>query len=306
MDLTCRLSPLVYAELYSLLAENGKLADGLDRRLNEIDLDLEWLGTSVTAYNDHWASSAQWTDGNGPDHRAALSEDHALLASWLLASLRNQGPCDDLSRELTSRVADRRNREVPQVKVFPSSLEPRIIAWTLGMVVGRFDVNFPVVPAQMPVDHEVELAYRGFVEHIVHLGEIPDPWPEVMCSSTLWRAAGLAEGLRPDANGPDEAINHLMVAIRQLTPAHQYERLRKHWIGFVSHRNALTHVAPKAGQPRFSDAVNVARASEHVAPTVLGITSFVFEMISTELSGPASGAVYPGLWDQLKYEIGAF
>jgi hypothetical protein len=308
VELRCELSPLVFAELYRLLDADPRLTDLLAERLKEIDLDHDWLREAVAAYEGRWESDvAMLHDHGSAAQPVGLPSDHALLASWVLAALRTENPCDELSDQLRGRVADRANNDIPHLADLPSCLVPRVIAWTLGMVVGRFDINFPVIPAQMPIDIEVELAYRGLVEHVIHLAEVQEPWPEVMCSSTLWRAAGLAEGLQPDANGPQAAINQLMAAIRHTTPEYQYERLRKHWIGFIEHRNALTHVAPSAGKPRFSDSVRIACASDHVVPTVMGVTNFVFQKISQELMGPSGKSVRSGLWEHvLRYEIGAF
>lgn len=308
MELTCELSPLVFGELYRLLDADTRFADLLTERLGEIDLDRGWLLEAAGAYEGRWQSDvAVLQDIGSTAQPVGLSKDHALLASWVLAALRTEGRCDELSDKLRARVADRANNDMTHLADLPSCLAPRVIAWTLGMVVGRFDINFPVIPAQMPIDMEVELAYRGLVEHVVHLAEVEEPWPEVMCSSTLWRAAGLAEGLQPEANGPEAAINQLMAAIRHTTPEYQYERLRKHWIGFIEHRNALTHVAPSAGKTRFSDSVRIACDSDHVNPTVMGVTNFVFQKVSQELAGPAGRAVRSGLWEQiLRYEVGAF
>jgi len=300
VDLTCELSPLVFSELYRLLAADQGNVDALAERLHQIDLDRDWMTGAADSYD------AKWQHERGRDAGFTLSSAHALLASWILASLRHTGSSIDLSTVLATRVRSRYFDEVPDATTVPPSLQSGVVAWTLGKIVGDIDQRLPLVPAHWPDDTELSAAYRGLVEHTVHLGEILGPWPEMVGTSTIWRGAGIAEALRPSAAGPEQAINTLMAEARSVLQEYEWEQLRRHWIGFIEARNALTHVAPVTGKLKFTDSRDRARNWEDVRLTVFGITQFVCLEVSGELTSSASRCVRPDSWEELTWELGLY
>src|ERR1700742_3064297 len=105
MDLKCELSPLVFAELYrSLGADNGR-AEALEERLGQLGLDHQWLADAAELYEAKWVSLL--SRATGPGDLVALTADHALLASWILAGLRQSGSSYEFGNELRQRVTER-------------------------------------------------------------------------------------------------------------------------------------------------------------------------------------------------------
>lgn len=57
-ELTCTLSPLVFAELYRLLLADRRIGDVLDDRLDEIGYDSDWLRGRADDYDAKWVDIA--------------------------------------------------------------------------------------------------------------------------------------------------------------------------------------------------------------------------------------------------------
>jgi hypothetical protein len=303
VELSCELSPLVFAELYRLMAR-PQYVELLVERLYLHDRDHDWLSEAAIVYDDFWQSElAVLPDGGAAS--VGLSREHALLATWLLAALRPLGESTGFSGELRRLVAERLACDFPEMRSLPTCFVPSVVCWTLGAVVGDFDVNYPVLPAYLPSDPDVSLAYYGLVEHLVHLGALGEVRPEVMCTAVLWRAAGLAEGLRPETKNPSAALSMLMREIQPMMPEIPWERLRKHWIDFPDRRNVLTHLkTAEGGQISFQDSADIAKLQGDLLDTIIGISHFVCHEVSTELSDDTGQVVRSGLWDeQLWYEI---
>lgn len=307
MELKCELSPLVFAVLYGTLAADkdrtrqNLLAD----RLDEVGWQPEWLAEAAERYEKTW--QGQLKQAGTPDELLGLSDANALLASWVIAALRTTGASYDFGEKLRKGVTARALKEIPAAPHdLPPQWCPEVAGWTLGMVVGAVDRNLPVAPALLPADPNVRAAYEGLVEHVLHLGETPTPWPEMLGTSMYWRGTGLAEGLKPDAKNGQEAITQLIIECRYAVPDYLGRRLSKHFEHFTQTRNALSHVADMAGQPRFVDVMEGARDWNQIHLTVLGITQFLGLQVSAELAGSASRAVRSETWEELQWELSPY
>ncbi|MEV4465141.1 hypothetical protein AB0J51_16120 [Micromonospora echinofusca] len=311
-ELTCQLSPLVFAELYYLLLANGDLGGELGERLGEIGCDLEWLEARAQDYDAKWCFDAPSLETETADD-LALPVEHSVLATWLLAGLRNTGFSDELSSNLVDAVQRRMDTDAPQLDVRPQSLSPIIRGWTLGMVAGTLDPALPMVLAWYPADPHIRAAYKGLVEQVLHLQDIPEPWPELAGTALYVRTGGLAEALRPAPEpslggrkrGLQYSIDLLMVEAKPQAPPHVWDRLRGNWMNWVSRRNILTHVkSSEDSTTTFEDHAAQVRTWYEIYPTVLGITQFTCQEVSLELQE----AVPPSLrtndpWEYLQYDV---
>lgn len=302
MDLRCELSPLVFAELYGLLATDNDRADALDERLDQIGLEHSWLEEAAETYEAKWNSLG--TTATDISDYVAHGGDHAVLASWVLAGLRQTGSSYDIGFELRQRVTERAFTEVhPRPVDLPSQWRPVIIGWTLGTVLGNIDQELPVAPAYLPADVNVRAAYEGLVEHILQLERFASPWPEMMGTATFWRGTGLAEGLRPEAENGAAAIRDLIIEVRHAAPDHLGNRISRHFAPFADQRNTLSHVADKPGKPRFIEVKELAREWDQIALTISGVTYFLCVEVASELTDSAARVVRAETWDELKWEV---
>lgn len=296
-ELNCRLSPLVFAELYRLLLEGDVRDDDLGARLAELRYDIDWFQTAADAYDAKWREAAQW----GPDaiEDNALDPEHAVVATWILAGLRNTGHSLDLSGDLRERIAIRAEEEVPGLELpLPAALTPVVIGWTLGKVAGFVDGSLPVVPAVPHEDEQINAAYMGLVEHVANLPSATHEYPELTGSATFVRSAGLAEALADlgEDGTQQKAVNKLMLDSRSQAPEYVLTRLRSTWErDFVKRRNVLTHVRGRDGLT-FTDAVDGTRTWSHLEQTVAGITQFVCQAISLQLYDAMPPAVHGDPW----------
>lgn len=157
-QLNCEFAAIVYAELYRLLLHTNSLSDSLTFRLEEIRYATDWLEEAVDAYEGKWVSDLQYVTPETVGDFALAQPDHAVLATWVLAGLRNSGHCYDLSNALSQQVMERVQRDLPGIAVpLPSALNPVIYGWTLGCVVGSDDL--PAMPAVLPPEENVQQAY---------------------------------------------------------------------------------------------------------------------------------------------------
>ena len=299
MDLTCSLSPLVYAELYSLLQEKDRWADTIEDRLTDGDLDMLWLSEAADLYRSFWLSVAEH------DPMVRITDEHAHLASWVLAALIRKEPSNNFSDELQDRIRTRYGIDRgTDIGILPEPLAVVIVAWTLGKVVGQYDAALPVVPAVLPADVDIARAYIGLVEHAGALPK-PTPWPEMLGTAMHWRSAGIAESLRPfEPPNLASSIGTLVHEASPHLPQRQFDALSRHWAksDFVARRNVLTHVRSSGGVD-FTDASE--RASDHQAtrPTIAGVTQFICQQVAIELADPGNRPPWGAKWASLQSEI---
>ena len=299
MDVSCELSPLVYAELYALLQDKTAWADTIEDRLDQCGLEMAWLQEASDMYRAFWLSVS------ADEQMRLLDKEHAHLASWLLAALILKDPSDEFSVELRERVRSRYSADRGiQLGILPEGLAVVVVAWTLGKVIGDFDVELPVVPAVPPTDADIAAAYNGLIEHVGALPR-PTPWPEILGSATHWRGAGLAESLSPrEPPNLAASIGQLVSDSRRHMPPYRFDAMSRHWSrgDFVPRRNVLTHVKSDGGVA-FLDAATQASDHQSVRPTVAGITQFVCQHVAAELADPGNQPPWGTKWATMQYEI---
>jgi hypothetical protein len=309
-ELSCKLSALVFAEVYRLLGTAAVYQENLDDRLMQLGYDRGWLEEASEAYDSKWQSDAAYINPEVAED-FALPVEHALLATWLLASLRNTGDSYDFSANVREAVQRRMDREAQSlIGMRPPSLSPIIRGWALGRVDGALDPLLPMVPAAYPSDPHIAAAYLGLVEHLLHLESFDTQWPELAGTALLVRTGGLAEALRPPPPPPphrglSHSIDLLMSEARRHMPPQLWERLRRNWVRWVDWRNVLTHVLPGEGTGyTFSESAELLRTWERIELTVLGITQFICQEISQELLDSIPPALRTNPWESyLRREI---
>lgn len=309
-ELSCKLSALVFAELYRILGTAGAYRERLDDRLNQLNYEIDWLAEASEAYDVKWLSDAEYVDVDSAED-FALPTEHALLATWLLASLRNTGDSYEFSANVRRAVQERMGREARSLSgMRPPSFSPIVRGWALGRVDGLLDPLLPMVPAAYPGDPHIAAAYQGLVEHLLHLESFDVEWPELSGTAVLVRTGGLAEALRPPPPPPphrglSHSINLLMGEARRHMPLQLWERLGRHWVPWVEWRNVLTHVQPTEGAGyTFGESAELLRTWERIELTVLGITQFVCQEISQEMLESIPPALRTDPWERyLRREI---
>ncbi|MDH3010074.1 hypothetical protein [Gordonia alkanivorans] len=298
-SLNCELSALVFAELYQHLLTDQTRRDELLARLETLNVGLEWLSTMAEAYDAKWRAESRWLTAENVDGYV-LDVEHAVVATWILAGLRNTGHSHDYSSDLRMSVTERAIREIDDdlPSSLPAALSPAVIGWTLGRVEGSVDGSLPVVPAYPLPDPFVYSAYEGLVEHVIGLPAEVDSLPELAGSATYVRSAGLAEALVGDEGGPQRALDKLMRETSLLTPSNVRTRLQRHWVDFVDRRNVLTHIRADTGGMTFAEATVQSKAWQHLKLTVEGITHFVCQAISGYLYEHMPPPVHGDPWEK--------
>ncbi len=257
MELTVRLAPVVFAELYRELLRS--CATHLSDQLANIDRDLEWLDLTIRRYDALWAYRLTLTDPK--DRYQPLDADHAALAAWIAAGLRGYGPSNEISQAVQQAVRERTAGDPPELVRNHSRVA--LVAWGLGQVVGDYDRSLPVVFCEPLTDRSVQLAYEGLVRHVVELPEV-DEWPEMLGSAVLWRACGLADGLHPQQNGKsnlEASVNALIAGMRRYVSPAVLDQWAKEWPEYRNIRNGFTHVAGENGAYSFADVASRMRHS---------------------------------------------
>lgn len=302
MGLGARLSPLVFSELYRGLAGDIDLRELLDERLSGIGLERAWLAEAAGIYEAKWVANRGTFAATEDTH--ALSNEHALLASWLLAPLQFRKPSVDFDTALKKVVTQRALDELDgNVTVLPTAFKPAVSSWQLGMVRGHIDSGLPLALAYLPRDKNVSAAYEGLVEHVLLLEKHHEPWPEMLGTATLWRGTGLAEGIQPDSRDAQEAVKQLLSESRHSLPEYMAESLARHFSPITERRNVLSHVADLPGKPKFYELTTVADDWTKVRMTVFGITHFVCSLAAKELNDESSGLVHDNYWQNAAYEL---
>lgn len=299
----CVFVPLVFAELYKLLADEDRHSDVLEDRLASIRLPLEWLVVAREAYNAKWTFDLEYLTSDSLT-QYALTEQHAQFATWLLASLHASGACGELSSKLEAAVMTRALDEVDGIQTpLPPVLSPKVIGWTLGSVIGRNGSDLPVAPALSPSDENIRAAFEGLIEHVLTIQGMREPWPEMMQTAMYWRGYGLAEALRPDASSGGPALKQLR--LETLSTMAYAERLEvgKHLDNFNGRRNALSHIADDQSRPRFVDVVDEVRQSSGIDLTMRAMTQFVFHDVARAAREHPPAVVRQGAWEAMEREI---
>lgn len=91
---------------------SARIAEVLDDRLDEIGYDSDWPRDRADDYDAKWVDVAGLLEP-ATVNDYALPVEHSLLATWLLAGLRNTGDSYDLSGRLLDAVQRRMTSEAP-------------------------------------------------------------------------------------------------------------------------------------------------------------------------------------------------
>lgn len=301
-DLSCKFPTLVFSELYRLLDENRRYKDVLEDQLATVDLTTDWLAEISIAYGRKWEEQRQYATAESLDEYV-LPEQHAQFATWLLAHLHSESSCGDLSTELSKVVMARALAEIDGI-AFPLSpqLSPVIIGWTLGSVVSSAE-DLPAVPAVWPSDENVEVAFRGLIEHVCAVQTMPQPLPEMVQTAMYWRGYGLAEALRPEVNSGGPALRRLQLeALTSMEDAHRAQASR-HIDGFGERRNALSHIADAPGRKGFIQVIDEVQESHDLHLTTRVMTQFVFYDVARQVRQSPPPVVRRGAEEVLERDL---
>lgn len=301
--MNCVFMPLVFAELYKLLAGEKQHSDALEDQLSSVHLPLEWLAEAGDAYNAKWTYDLEYLT---PDSVAqfALTEQHSQFATWLLAGLHAGGACGELSAKLEAMVMTRALAEVDGIRTpLPPVLSPKIIGWTLGSVIGRKGSDLPVAPALLPFDENVRVAFEGLIEHVLAIQGMSQPWPEMMQTAMYWRGYGLAEALRPKEGEGARALKQLRLETFSTMAFAERVEVGKHLDNFNGRRNALSHVTDDQSRPRFVDVIDEVRQSSGIDLTMRAMTQFVFHDVARTAREYPPAVVRQGAWEAMEREI---
>lgn len=300
MELTVRLAPVAFAELYRELRRS--CATYLDDRLADIDRDLEWLDATIRRYDALWAYRLTLTDPK--DRYQPLDTDHATLAAWITACQRGHGPSNEISQTVQHAIRDRTAGDPPELVKDHSRVT--LVAWSLGQVVGDYDRALPVVFCEPLADHNVQLAYEGLVRHVVELPEV-DEWPEMLGSAVLWRVCGLADGLRPQPgrSNLEASVNDLIAGMRRYVSPAVLARWVQEWREYKDVRNGFTHVTGENGVYCFADLASRMRNRTEVEIALTSATTFIGHNIAGELiDSPTAG--WRAKADSLDWELQSY
>ncbi|MFK0005085.1 hypothetical protein [Paenarthrobacter sp. NPDC090522] len=302
-QLKSRFVPLVFAELYKLLASEKSYATALEDHLDFVHLPLEWLDEASEAYETKWKSDLGFVT---PDsiQDVALSDQHTEFATWLLSGLRLIKSCGELSEKLETAILERALNEIEGMLLpLPPALSPTIIGWTLGSVIGRGGNDLPVVPAIWPQDANVRLAFEGLIEHVLALQEMQEPWPEMMQTAMYWRGSGLAEALRPEAGRGGLALERLRIGALSTMAEAQRHEVGRHLDDFNDRRNALSHITDDRSRLSFVDVIGELQPASSVSLTMRAMTQFVFHDLSASVREKRPKVVRQGAWESMKQEV---
>jgi hypothetical protein len=309
--LRCELSPLVFTELYRLLAAERSYHPRLEECLvDDLGMPEDWLQDAVEKYEALWQ---QWRSDPALAGQG-LEPEHAIWATWVLVGLRGRGSSDGLSSKLIEQVQKRYLDETADAEwPPPSPLMPVVCMWVLGAVVGSLDSTVPVLPGRLPQDENATFAYLGLVEHAMGLADITAPWPELMGSAILIRASGLAQVLVKGDNLPDQlslsdAILLLLNEAELVMTPEQHRQLRDYWYSrdLVGVRDVLTHVRPKQDRVTFADAALRVQSIDDVRLALDGIGRFFCMRVSDEMVESGIGPERH-LWrKRLRFDVGDY
>jgi hypothetical protein len=281
MELTCELSPLAYQALYQTLAHQTDFRSAAVGRIEEAGGTRDTLQDLSHGYQALWKFEVDQAAGD-PAQLWAVDQKHARLATWVLASLRHRlkRPSEDFSGLVRDIIADEMQKRFGSMTP-PEAFQATVLAWTLGQVRGRLDVSLPAIPAIALQDPDVALAYTGLIVHLLDLQGIRQPWPEVASSATVWRSAGIIDGLKTQkSNLLWPAIEEAMHQATDVIPPLVASRLKAHWIEFQKIRNGLTHIWKRSDEYAFRNLVAHVGEWRDIELSIRGITYFVFSEVS--------------------------
>lgn len=305
-ELKCAFVPLVFAELYRVLAEEDSLREPLEDQLSLVDLNWNWLSEAAAAYDRKWVYDLQFLNA-GNVNEFVLPKEHAHFATWLLGATGITGvpvdPYVKLNQAMLRRAYDEIEGLSDHTSTLPSSISPTIIGRTLGSVVGAVGSAKICVPAVQPINENVRVAFAGLVEHVLVLQTLNEPWPEMMQTAMYWRGYGLAEALRPEFGGGKRALAQLRRESSLGIGGVLNNELGIHLDKFGDRRNTLSHIADDQTRPRFVDVVTEERQSPGLAFTVEAMTQFVFREVAKEVREHRPTAVRSNAWDFLEQEL---
>lgn len=301
-DLSCKFPTLVFSELYRLLDERPRYKSVLEDQLATINLTTDWLAEMAEAYGRKWDEERNSAEvGNLADY--ALPEQHSQFATWLLAHLHSSKSCGDLSTELSKVVMSRALTEIDGIALpLPPLLSPVVIGWTLGSVVSSTD-DLPAAPAVWPSNENVEVAFRGLIEHVCAVQMMPQPLPEMVQTAMYWRGYGLAEALRPEAGSGSPALRRLQLeALSSMSDAHRVH-VSRHLDSFGERRNALSHIADDQSRKGFIQVVDEVQESRDLHLTTRAMTQFVFYDVAQQVRQSPPSVVRRGAEEALERDL---
>lgn len=300
MDLTVQLVPVVFAELYQEFQRSCRRQ--LEDRLAEIGRDLDWIDRTISQYEAMWEYRLAQPDPEERYH--ALDAEHAALAAWVAAGLRGVGPSNEISQSLQQTIRDRTKADPPVL--VRSRTRVVLVAWSFGQVIGEYDRSLPVVFCEPLADRSVQLAYEGLVQHVAALPEV-DQWPEMLGSAVLWRACGLADGLRPQPIRSNLAasVGALLGEMKRYVSAAVLAQWGREWPAYQDVRNGFTHVTGENGKLCFEQVHSRMRTRDDVSLALTSATHFVGYSLAAELlDSPA--ARWDAVATTLEYELQAY
>jgi hypothetical protein len=300
VELTVQLVPVVFAELYREFQRSCR--PQLEDRLAEIGRDLDWMSSVIDQYEAMWAYRLGQPDLD--ERYRALDADHAALAAWLAAGLRGVGSSNEISQAVQQTIRDRTKVDPPVL--VRSRTRVTLVAWSLGQVIGEYDRSLPVVFCEPLSDRSVQLAYEGLVQHVAALPEV-DRWPEMLGSAVLWRACGLADGLRPQPGRSNLAasVNALLAEMRRYVSAAVLAQWGREWPGYQDVRNGFTHVTSENGKLCFEQVQSRMRTRDDVSLALTSATHFVGHSVASELLD-SPRARWEAVAATLEYELQAY
>jgi len=277
----------------------------LETRLALVNVDLDWLDEIIRGYERMWDWRLRYSDAE-EDAFAPAGVNHDRIAAWIVAGLRGFGPSDVVSND--AEVATRRALAAVEApaETKKRNTRPAIVAWGLGQVVGSYDRTLPVAFLQPISDPSVQLAYQGLVAHVLGLPVGSRTWPEMLGSAVLWRACGLADGLRPQPGklNVEASVNQLLAEMRNLLPSTVLRRWAAEWPEFKHVRDGLTHlVAGERGRYCFADVAAKMQSAADVSLALTSATAFIGHQLATELFEEDPAAIH---LSDIEYELQAY
>ncbi|MGY1679883.1 hypothetical protein [Geodermatophilus sp. SYSU D01176] len=305
MGLAPGFVPIVYAEIYRGL--RARCQRQLEDRLDALGRDLDWLQVTIDRYQRMWDLRIEQAFPTDALFEPA-GDEHTFLAAWIAAGLRGAGPCIELETEILERIRPKVGAHGAPHRLVDRVSRPALVAWALGQVVGDYDRTLPVAFSVEPSNPNVRLAYDGLVQHVMDLPSGDGEWPEMLGSSILWRACGLADGLHPQPGALNllTSVGHLIRDMRSVVPPTTLERWRREWQEFKGIRDGFTHVtAGERGQYGFAEVATRMRSQDDVRTALSSATHFVGHQIALDLSDEDPRAV-EGALRTVEYELDAY
>ena len=235
-----KASALAVSCLLDAMCDTPSVCAQVEEQMTPLGLEVDWLRSQSERYRAYWRQTlGKWDHGE----TATVDENAVLLLSWLLAPVKNPDEC----ARLNATVFKRSFQDFSEATsgTLPNLERISVTAGVIGCPIPVIDRDFPVRFPGGLLDSNVELAYKGLVEHVdrAPVGQ----WPEVYRTAVLWRLGGIVQGL---AGGGEnllkcmQQLNHLLKGA--LPPAYRLMTADEWMTKFRSHRNVFTHVRSEA------------------------------------------------------------